>query len=195
MRFVCGCSWQLSQLKRYALPWHLWQRWGCTKQPAEHLLIGFAEVEVPCSVENQTPVSIRDGKVNVAAMRGRHDIREGSHRGLCCRCVDDYVNLFVSVRAALFDAESVANGWRDCHDDAFNAMVRSGLDVASAREMSVGVVIGPKTKVVQECMLSAQFGVQRDAMCVQVVAEVREVEIGAVGEVEHVTWSIPRHWA
>ena len=120
-------------------------------------------------------------------MHGRYDIREGSHRGLCCRCVDDHVNLFVSVRAALFDAESVADGWRDCHDDALDMMVRSGLDVAGARTMRIGVVIRPKTKVVQKCMLSAQFGVQPDAMCVQVVTEVGDVEVAAVGEVEHVT--------
>ena len=133
------------------------------------------------------PVSIRDGKINVEAMRGRYYIRDGSHMLLCCRCVDDHVNLFVSMRATLFDAESVADGWCDRHDDALDMMVRSGLDVAGARTMRIGVVIRPKTKVVQKCMLSAQFGVQPDAMCVQVVVEMAVVEIGAVSEVEHVT--------
>ena len=39
-------------------------------------------------------------------------------------------------------------------------------------------------------MLSVEIGVERDAMCVQVIGEVSEVDVAAVGEVEHGTESI-----
>ncbi len=79
------------------------------------------------------------------------------------------------------------NGWRDCHDDALDVMVKSGLDVASARTMATGEVVRPQTKVVQKCKPSAQFGVQRDAMCAKIIADVIKVDVAAISEIYHVT--------
>ena len=74
------------------------------------VLIGFAETKMLCTGEYQSLVSSRYGKINVEAMRRRDDVREGSHRGSCCRCVDDHVDLVITVRETLFDAESVLYG-------------------------------------------------------------------------------------
>ena len=74
------------------------------------VLIGFTEAKMLCTGEYQSPVSSRDRKVNVEAMRRCNDVGEGSHRGSCCRCVDDHVDLVVTVRETLFDAESVLYG-------------------------------------------------------------------------------------
>ena len=150
-------------------------------------LIGFAEVEMLCTGKDQTPISIRHWQVNVEAMRGRHDVRNGSHRGLCCRCVDDHLDLVITQGETLFDAESVLDGWRDRHNDAFNDLVFSGLDVAGARTMRASIVIGPQTIVVQKCMFWLKIGVQRDAMCAQIIAEVINVDVAAVSEIHHVT--------
>ena len=156
------------------------------------LLIGFAEVKVLCTGKNQTPVSSGYGQVNVEAMLGRYNVREGSHRGLCCGCVNDYVDLCVPMRETLLEAESVLYGWRDRHEYAFDVLARSGFDVTCACTMRSRVVVGPQTKVVQKCMLSAQFGVERHAMCAHVIVEVVDVDVAAVGEVEHDTVIISR---
>ena len=84
------------------------------------------------------------------------------------------------MRETLLEAESTLYGWRDLHDDAFDVMVRSGLDVACACSMRSREVVGPQTKVVQNCMLSTQFGVQRETMCVQVRLKMWDVDVGAV---------------
>ena len=151
------------------------------------LLVAGAEVEVLCSGENKISVPRSNWKVCVQPILGRYDVGEGSHRRSCGRCVNDYIDFCVPMRETLLEAESTLYGWRDLHDDAFDVMVRSGLDVACACSMRSREVVGPQTKVVQNCMLSTQFGVQRDAMCVQVCSEMWDVDVGAVGEVEHGT--------
>ena len=95
--------------------------------------------------------------------------------------MNDDIDLCVPMRETLREAESVLYGWRDHNDDAFDVMVRSGLDVARACSMRSREVVGPQTKVVQNCMLSTQFGVQRETMCVQVRLKMWDVDVGAIG--------------
>ena len=99
------------------------------------VLIGFAEAKVLCTGENQSPVLIRDGKINVEAMSRCHDVREGSHRRSCGRCVNDYFDFLITVRKNPFDAENVLYGLADRHDHAFNTVSSIGLDVACACTM------------------------------------------------------------
>lgn len=177
------------------MTWNHQQRWGCAKYSVQHLLIGFAEAKVLCTGENQSPVSRRNGKINVEAMRRRYDVREGSHRRLCGRCEDDNLDLVITQRESFLEAESVLHGWRGFDDDAFDTLALYGLNVACARTMRTGVVVASKSVTVQKCMPSTQFGVELHAMCAQVVREVAEVDVGAVAEVHHDTVSIAQQTA
>ncbi len=106
-------------------------------------LIFGAEAELPRTGEYQGPVSGSNRKIDVEAILRGHHVREGSHRLLCGRCVDDNIDLCVTVRKALFEAESVLCGLCDGHDDALDVAARSGLNVACARKMRTGKVVGP----------------------------------------------------
>ena len=106
--------------------------------------------------------------------------------------MDAHVDFFITARKTFLDAENVLYGWCDGHGDTFNVVALRGLKVACARKMCTGEVVGSQAIMVQECMLSTPIGVQVHAMCVQVGPKVVEVNVAAVGEVEHDTKSIPQ---
>ena len=73
------------------------------------VLIGFAEAKMLCTGEYQSPVLSRYGKINFEAMSRCNDVGEGPHRGSCCRCVDDHVDLVITQGETLLEAENVCN--------------------------------------------------------------------------------------
>ncbi len=106
--------------------------------------------------------------------------------------MDDHVDLAVAAGETLLEAESVSYGWCDCNEDAFHTAAWISFDIAGTRTMRTGEVVCPQAKVVQKCMLSTEFGVQRDAMCAQIIAEVIKVDVAAICEVLHLSRSIAR---
>jgi len=125
-----------------------------------------------------------------------YDVGQGSETAFRFPTKDVNVEFGVVTWIAFFDSQNVSHGFVDDHEDACDVVAWGRFDVAGSGVVRGGEVVRSKPVIAEMRTLCHLDYSRIDAMCVQIIVEVIEVDVAAVGEIEHDTVSIaqPTPW-